>query len=123
MVEHGEFEAWKQCRYGILVRLLIPAEARRLSGPNGEHKCDFARVLEVIGADRGVSFWGDTTYRVGETVRAHHWADQWEASSGGIHFRLTRAEAEAVGMFSSNPHPGLTAEQDADRRRALGEHV
>lgn len=35
-------------------------------------------------------------YRVGKTVRCDTWCeDRWQECAGGIHFFLTRAEAEA----------------------------
>ena len=53
-------------------------------------------MLEVIGAEVGVSKYDSTfTYKTGQWVRADKWDEnRWEECSGGIHFFLTRIEAE-----------------------------
>jgi hypothetical protein len=53
-------------------------------------------VLEIIGATEGVSLYDfNVVYRIGETVRCDAWeADRWVECGGGIHFFITRAEAE-----------------------------
>jgi hypothetical protein len=50
----------------------------------------------VIGAKEGVSVYtADIVYRVGEVVRCDVWnEDRWVECGGGIHFFLTRKEAE-----------------------------
>ena len=95
--EKGSFEAWKKCRGGALVRLRVPAEAARSNATTRKCRAEFVEVLEVVGADVGVSSHDSrTTYRVGETVRCDKWdTDRWNECSGGIHFFMTRAEAEA----------------------------
>ena len=53
-------------------------------------------MLEIFGADIGVSQHDDVIqYKVGEIVRCGNWDDcRWNECSGGIHFFLTRYEAE-----------------------------
>jgi len=53
-------------------------------------------VLEVIGAEFGISKHDRRTeYRVGKIVRCDKWnEDRWVECGGGIHFFLTRIEAE-----------------------------
>ena len=100
----GDLVVWKKCQEGVLVRLLIPAAARRSSAAGRKCRAEYVRVLEVIGpagrpwtARPGVSIHdGKTEYRVGETVKADQWCeDRWQECAGGIHFFLTREEAEA----------------------------
>jgi hypothetical protein len=84
------------CRNGVLVKLLIPEDAKRSRGCGREGRASKAVVLEVIGASEGVSIHDDqTVYRVGETVIPDGWdEDHWNTSGQGIHFFLTRLEAE-----------------------------
>ena len=93
----GDVTGWKKCNSGVLVKLLVPADAKRSHGSGRKCRAEFVRVLEVIGADVGISQHDDkTAYRVGETVRCDKWReDRWEECAGGIHFFITRAEAEA----------------------------
>jgi len=96
----GPFWAWKKVRSVngyVIVKLLIPAEARRSHGSERKCRAEFADVLEVIGADEGFSDHAPrTNYRAGERVTADSWdEDRWETCSHGIHFFITREEAEA----------------------------
>ena len=95
--EYGPFHGWKKCQDGVLVRVEIPAESRRSNATGRKCRAEFVRVLEVIGADFGISQHdGKTEYRAGETVRCDSWCeDRWRECAGGIHFFITRAEAEA----------------------------
>jgi len=94
--EEGAFVAWKACSDKVLVKLKIPGNARRSSATGRKCRAEFAEVLEVVGAEAGVSKHdGSTIYRAGETVRCDNWdQDRWNECSGGIHFFITRAEAE-----------------------------
>ncbi len=96
--ESGAFEAWKKCSDNVVVRLSIPADARRSNATGRKCRAEFVDVLEVIGADEGRSRHDDgkTVYRVGERVHCDRWEeDRWQECGGGIHFFITRAEAEA----------------------------
>jgi len=99
----GPFWAWKKCHSingNILVKLLIPAEARRSHGSERKCRAEFVDVLEVIGADEGVSDRDrNVRYRAGERVVADSWdEDRWETCSHGIHFMLTKEEAMAYSL-------------------------
>jgi hypothetical protein len=93
--EEGDYTAWKKCNGGVLVKLLIPAEARRSNATGRKCRAEFAKVLQVLGADVGVSMHDQKTeYRVGETVRCDTWGeDRWQECAGGIHHFITRKEA------------------------------
>ena len=96
--DSGAFEAWKKCANGVLVRLSIPADARRSNATGRKCRAEFVDVLEVIGANEGRSQYdnGKTVYRVGERVHCDDWeGDRWQDCAGGIHFFITRAEAQA----------------------------
>ena len=94
--EQGAFEGWKKCNGGILVRVLIPAKAKRSSATGRKCRAEFVKVLEVVGAKEAVSKHdGTVKYVKGKTVKAHEWGeDRFQECAGGIHFFLTRIEAE-----------------------------
>ena len=94
----GAIIGWKKCQDGILVKLLIPDHAKRSHGASRKCRASEALVLEVIGADQAHSqFDGTFVYRAGETVRpVEPWCeDRWNECASGIHFFITREEAEA----------------------------
>jgi hypothetical protein len=89
----GELIVWKQLRSG-LCRLLIPKEAARLGGLTGR-KCraEYAFVLDGAGASLHDP---DFLYLEGKRVTPHSFcSDPLQECAGGIHFFLTREEAEA----------------------------
>jgi uncharacterized protein YjbI with pentapeptide repeats len=93
----GTIEGWKKCRHGVVVRLLIPAEARRSNATGRKCRAEYADVIEVIGATTAASLrTPETTYTAGRRVFCHQWCeDRWIECGGGIHFYLTRSEAES----------------------------
>lgn len=96
--ETGAFTAWKKCQNGVIVKLRIPAKARRSNATGRKCRADFVKVLQVFGAEEGLSMHdnGKTVYRKGETVHCGTWCeDRWTECGGGIHFFMTREEAES----------------------------
>ena len=93
----GAFEGWKKCQSGIVVRIHIPMKARRSNATGRKCRAEYVKVLEVIGADVAYSKHDQKTeYRVGNIVRCDKWnEDRFVECGGGIHFFLTREEAEA----------------------------
>ena len=81
----------------MIVKLRIPADARRCHAFGRKCRAEFADVLEVIGAEVGISQHdGKTEYRVGERVVPDRFDDDWRKECApGIHFFITRTEAEA----------------------------
>jgi len=96
--ETGGFEAWKKCSGGVIVKLLIPEDAKRSHGSERKCRASKAVVLEVFGAEyaRSGGGYGIVKYRKGATVEPlNGWdEDRWNVCSSGIHFFLTRIEAE-----------------------------
>ena len=80
----------------MLVKLRIPADARRSNAFGRKCRAEFADVLEVIGAEVGISSHdGKTEYRVGQRVTPDSFDDNWmDECSHGVHFFITRLEAE-----------------------------
>ena len=81
----------------MIVKLAIGENAKRSNATGRKCRAEYVKVLEVIGAEFGVSSHNAAVvYKIGETVSCDKWDDnRWEECSGGIHFFLTRAEAEA----------------------------
>ena len=96
--ETGSFEAWKKCSGGVIVKLLIPEDAKRSHGSQRKCRASKAVVLEVFGAEyaRSGGEYGIVEYRKGATVEPlNGWdEDRWNVCSSGIHFFITRLEAE-----------------------------
>ena len=99
--EDGDFIAWKKVGR-IIVKLRIPAEAKRSSATTRKCRCEYAEVLELQNLD-GTPYKGNkvvgnnyvkTIYKVGEIVRPDSWDEnRWNDCSHGIHFFITRDEA------------------------------
>jgi len=93
----GKFIGWKKVE-GKILKLLIPSNAKRSSATT--RKCR-AEIVEVIGGigpceilRTGVK-GNEAKYEIGRTIHCHEWdPDRWAECSGGIHFFLTRQEAE-----------------------------
>ena len=92
----GDIIGWKKCADGIIVKLLIPSDAKRSHAFGRKCRAEYAKVIEVIGSAVAISGHDKKTeYRVGETVKCDKWDDNWmEECSGGIHFFITKIEAE-----------------------------
>ena len=97
ILPEGSLIGWKKCNSGVMVKLSIPADAKRSHAFGRKCRAEFVDVLEVIGADVGISQHDNKTeYRVGQRVTPDKWDDNWqEECAGGIHFFITRLEAEA----------------------------
>ena len=96
--EIGAVTGWKQCRGGVIVKVRVPDGVPRSSATGRKCRAESVEVVEVVGADIGYSIHDDgkTEYVVGKTVRCDAWnPDRWIECGGGIHFFITRAEAEA----------------------------
>jgi hypothetical protein len=96
--ETGGFQGWKKCQNGVIVRLRIPAAAKRSNATGRKCRAERALVLEVIGDEVGVSqyeYAPKIVYKKGEVVTCNVWdPNRWVECGGGIHFFLTRYEAE-----------------------------
>ena len=92
--ETGAFEAWKKMADGSLLKIMIPAHAKRTSSMVGR-KCRASSVIVLEGC--GVSPISDKklVYTKGEEVFADAFDDDIRVEcTHGIHFYLTRLEAE-----------------------------
>ena len=98
ILPEGDLIGWKKCKNDVIVKLRIPADAKRSHAFGRKCRAEFVDVLEVIGAEIGITSGhvSETHYRVGERVKPDSFDDNWKNEcSNGIHFWITREEAEA----------------------------
>jgi hypothetical protein len=101
IVAEGDLIGWKKLSDGEIAKIRIPASAKRSNATGRKCRAEYAEVLEIWEGENQVSEatsqWDNSfVYRVGETVRpTNGWCeDRWEECAPGIHFFLTRYEAE-----------------------------
>ena len=83
---------WKKLSGGTIAKLRIPAEAKRSHAFGRKCRAQFVEVIEGEGVS---SHDGTTKYAPGLRVEAPNWCDDWQQEcAGGIHFFITRIEAE-----------------------------
>lgn len=101
--EKGAFLAYKKCVNDRMVQLLVPADAKRTSATMPSCRCSKAKVLTIKSFDYNQNFeeaWSlvdeNFVYRKGQWVEVKDFNEnRWQDSTTGIHFWLTRAEAQA----------------------------
>jgi len=96
ILAEGQLIGWKKCENGVIVKLSIPATAKRSHAFGRKCRAEFVEVLEVIGAEVAISSHDrKTEYRVGATVKPDSFSENWmDECAPGIHFFITRIEAE-----------------------------
>ena len=100
--EEGAFIGWKKCCNGAIVKLGISASAKRSHGAERKCRCSKAKTLAIFAPDGSPlqeavsSYDADFIYRVGKVIEpTNGWdEDRWNVCGAGIHFFLTRIEAE-----------------------------
>ena len=97
----GSFIGWKKAR-GKIIKLKIPADAKRCSATSEKCRCNKAKVLEIQETDGSISetikiasnYDDRFIYEVGKTVYVKDFCeDRWRESSQGIHFFINRQSA------------------------------
>lgn len=97
ILPEGTITGWKKCQNGVIVKLQIPARAKRSHAFGRKCRAEYAKVMQIYGATEAVSSHDSNfVYRKGETVKPIEpfdpdWTDE---CSSGIHFFITRLEAE-----------------------------
>lgn len=99
--EEGSFIAWKKLLDDNIAKLLIPEDAKRSSATTRKCRASKAIVLAIYDKNGEEINQGTSrhdyafVYRVGETIYPDSWDEnRWNECSGGIHFFVTRKEAE-----------------------------
>ena len=89
----GDIIGWKKLRNNIICKLRIPADAKRVGGVVGR-KCR-AELADVIEGG-GFSIQNSIEYKVGNRVTPDNYdPNPLIECTNGIHFFITRQEAEA----------------------------
>lgn len=97
----GSFIGWKKARRAI-IKLEIPADAKRCSATTNKCRCNKAKVLEIQNLDGSISDITEIAsnydinfiYKVGEIVSVEDFCDdRWRECSQGIHFFVNRQSA------------------------------
>lgn len=99
--QEGYIFGYKKCFNDRMVKLLIPADARRCSSTTNACRCDKAKVVEITNLDKTISYKeatsfvdGNFIYKLGEMMYADSYNEnRWLDSSHGIHFWMTFEEA------------------------------
>jgi hypothetical protein len=97
ILPEGDLIGYKKCANGVIVKLLIPKEAKRSHAFGRKCRCEYARVLQIFGAEEAFSTHDSTfKYKVGETVKPKlEFVEDWtNECASGIHFFITKIEAE-----------------------------
>lgn len=100
--ENGAFTAWKKCANNTIVKLLIPAKAKRSSATTRKCRASEAKVLDIFDKEGNriqktySNHNNKFVYHVGKTVKPTEpfEEDRWNECGSGIHFFITRREAE-----------------------------
>jgi hypothetical protein len=98
----GNIVAWKKAATGEIIKLLIPTDAKRSHAFGRKCRASHARVLDIFYLNKSVpgpvtsNYNPDFTYSPGSIVYCDTWCDDFtQECAGGIHFFITREEAEA----------------------------
>jgi hypothetical protein len=92
----GDLVGWKKCTNNIIVKLLIPYAAKRSHAFGRKCRAEYVQVIEVFGGDVGIAQHDSKTeYRAGAIIKPDSFNEDWtEECSNGIHFFISRVEAE-----------------------------
>ena len=96
ILPEGDLIVYKKIKEGV-VKLKIPADAKRSNATGRKCRAEYAEVLELPPKTKvGHSTYDvNFIYKVGDVVKPHVWCDDWsQECDGGIHFFITRKEAE-----------------------------
>jgi hypothetical protein len=97
ILPEGDIIGYKKCQNEVIVKLLIPREAKRSHALGRKCRAEYAEVLEIYGADKAFSKWDNSfVYEVGKTVKPKEpFSEDWtNECAPGIHFFITKVEAE-----------------------------
>lgn len=102
ILPEGDIIGWKKLQDGLIAKILIPSDAKRSHAFGRKCRCEEAKVLAIYDgkkeAKKGFSNYdADYEYVVGKTVKPKKkFSLDWQSEcESGIHFFITREEAEA----------------------------
>ena len=104
ILPEGTIIGWKMLRGNVIAKLMIPEYAKRSHAFGRKCRAEFAEVLALFGsdgnelaADSQIASLHDISfmYKPGEVVKPNLFDENWQDEcSNGIHFFITRLEAE-----------------------------
>lgn len=96
ILPEGDIIGWKMCKNNVIVKLKIHADSKRSNATGRKCRAEFVEVLEIFNGKEGISKHdGITKYSKGDFVTCDKFDEnRWEECSTGIHFFITRLEAE-----------------------------
>ncbi|HET9285734.1 MAG TPA: pentapeptide repeat-containing protein [Candidatus Angelobacter sp.] len=96
----GDLIGWKKLNNGIIAKLLIPSSAKRVNSTDRKCRAEYVQVLELTANTQACGLYDSkTVYKVGEITRPDSFNEDWRVKcSHGIHFFITREEAEQFSM-------------------------
>jgi hypothetical protein len=102
----GDIIGWTKLKGGIIAKLLIPADAKRSHAFGRKCRAECAKVLELWDGKKAhkevaqSGYEAGFSYEIGKTVKpsARFDDDFTNECSTGIHFFITRLEAEAYEL-------------------------
>jgi hypothetical protein len=102
ILPEGDLIGWKKLQDGLIAKLLIPADAKRSHAFGRKCRAEFAKVLEIWDGKKAVKEGGAlhdqgaTKYCTGKVIKPDSFSTEWQTECApGIHFYITRLEAEA----------------------------
>lgn len=97
ILPEGKLIGWKKLKEG-LCKLEIPVKAKRVNSTGRKCRAEYVKVLALFprGTKVGHGTYDETPYQVGKIVRPDSYDPDFRVEcSHGIHFFITRKEAEA----------------------------
>jgi hypothetical protein len=96
ILPEGDLVGWKKCINGVIVKLWIPYAAKRSHAFGRKCRAEYAQVIEVFGAEVGISQHDHKTeYRAGMMIKPDGFDENWQKEcANGVHFYISRIEAE-----------------------------
>jgi hypothetical protein len=101
ILPEGQLIGWKKLQDGLIAKLSIPAEAKRSHAFGRKCRAEYVDVLSIFDGQNEVVTGNSKhdrhfTYTVDARIRPDSFDDNWqEECAPGIHFFITRLEAEA----------------------------
>jgi hypothetical protein len=102
----GPIIGWKKCNDGVIVKMQIPAKAKRSNATGRKCRAEYVKVLALYDCSSETELAADTVavtsahgptteYRKGHIVKPDSFdEDRWKECSHGVHFFISRLEAE-----------------------------
>ena len=102
ILPEGQIIGWKKCDGDVIVKMQIPAKAKRSNATGRKCRAEFVKVIQLFDGDGNempddaiaISKHGGVEYQKGQIVRPDSFDEnRWQECSHGIHFFLTELEA------------------------------